>query len=167
MDATPPTVWFEIVNQVSLRWRLGLLGTDVALSPALLEVLVARADEHLSVFNDLHAVAGLALAGETDALERVIAGYGPGSAHPAAGQLLRGFADFADGRFARAAQELGDARAMTPSIGGSTAQRDLVDQTLLVATARSGRSATRIAELVATPPPRWSARTPARLLATR
>ncbi len=167
VDAASPTVWFEIVNQVSLRWRLGLLGTDVALPPTLTEVLIARADEHLSVFNDLHAVAGLALAGEAGALERVIAGYGPGSAHPAAGQLLRGFADFAGGRFALAAQGLSDARAVTPSIGGSTAQRDLVDQTLLVATVRSGGSATRIADLVATHPTRWSARTTERLLATR
>ena len=165
IDATSPTVWFEVVNQVSLRWRLALLGAGVALPPELVEVLVARADEHLSVFNDLHAVAGLALAGEEEAVERVVAGYGPGSAHRDAGPLLRGFAEFAGGRYARAAELLGEARSVTPSIGGSTAQRDLVDQTLLVATVRSGGAAGRVAELVATHPSRWSPATTERLLA--
>jgi len=164
VDATPSTIWFEVVNQVSLRWRLGLIGTDVALPSDLVDVLVARADEHLSVFNDLHAVAGLGLAGEPDALEQVLAGYGPDSTRPTAGPLLRGFADFAAGRFAEAARHLGEARAMTPTIGGSAAQRDLVDQTLLVATVRSGGSASRVAELVSTHPARWSTRTTERLL---
>jgi len=166
IDAPSPTVWFEVVNQVSLRWRLWLLGTEVPLPSELIEVLLARTDEHLSVFNDLHAVAGLALAGESDAVDRVIAGYGPGSDRPAVRHLLQGIADFADGRFAPAAEQLTAARTATASIGGSAAQRDLVDQTLLVATARSGGRADRIAELVATHPSRWSARTTERLLAT-
>jgi len=155
-----------VVKQVSLRWRLWLLGTEVPLPSELIEVLLARTDEHLSVFNDLHAVAGLALAGESDAVDRVIAGYGPGSDRPAVRHLLQGIADFADGRFAPAAEQLTAARTATASIGGSAAQRDLVDQTLLVATARSGGRADRIAELVATHPSRWSARTTERLLAT-
>jgi tetratricopeptide (TPR) repeat protein len=135
IDGTSPTVWFEVVNQVSL--------------------------------NDLHAVAGLALAGETDAVERVIAGYGPGSSLPTVGWLLRGVADFAAGRFTAAAEALTEARAVTPSLGGSAAQRDLVDQTLLVATVRSGGSARRIADLVATHPTRWSDGTTERLLGSR
>jgi tetratricopeptide (TPR) repeat protein len=167
IDGTSPTVWFEVVNQVSLRWRLHLLGVDVALPDDLVGVLVERADEHLSAFNDLHAVAGLALAGETDAVERVIAGYGPGSSLPTVGWLLRGVADFAAGRFTAAAEALTEARAVTPSLGGSAAQRDLVDQTLLVATVRSGGSARRIADLVATHPTRWSDGTTERLLGSR
>jgi len=164
IDAMTPTIWFEVVNQVSLRWRLGLLGIDIALGPTLVDVLVERADEHLSVFNDLHAVLGLALAGESEAMERVIAGYGPESARPEAGALLRGFADFAAGRYGDAARHLTRAHAMTPSIGGSNAQRDLVDQTLLVATVRSGGPAARVAELVATHPTRWSAGTTERMI---
>jgi hypothetical protein len=143
------------------------LGVDVALPDDLVGVLVERADEHLSAFNDLHAVAGLALAGETDAVERVIAGYGPGSSLPTVGWLLRGVADFAAGRFTAAAEALTEARAVTPSLGGSAAQRDLVDQTLLVATVRSGGSARRIADLVATHPTRWSDGTTERLLGSR
>ena len=166
IDAGSPTVWFEIVNQVSLRWRLGLLGTAPPVPPELVAVLVARTDEHLSVFNDLHAVAGLAMAGESGAAERVVAGYGDRSTDPVAGRLLRGFAAFAEGRFGPAADDLAEARLLTRTIGGSNAQRDLVDQTLLVATVRSGGPAERIAELVATHPTRWSPATTERLLAT-
>lgn len=172
IDATSPTVWFEVVNQVSLRWRLALLGTEVPLPDTLVDVLVARADEHLSVFNDLHAVAGLALAGRTDAVEHMLAGYDSGVAGRSGGDrtaalLLQGFADFAGGRFGECARGLTEARALVPSIGGSNAQRDLVDQTLLVATVRNGGPPGQIAELVASHPTRWSAATTDRVLAGR
>jgi hypothetical protein len=170
IDATPPDVWFEIVNQVSLRWRLALLGTEVPPGPALVDVLVARTDEHLSVFNDLHAVAGLALAGRPEGVERVLAGYrsvdGPAAGGADGGLLLRGVAEFAAGRYDEAARCLGSARETAVAIGGSNAQRDLVDQTLLVALVRSGGSTARIAELVATHPTRWSATTTDLLLAS-
>jgi hypothetical protein len=52
--------------------------------------------------------------------------------------LLKGFAQFARGDYRSAANHLWRASPNATVIGGSNAQRDVVDQTLLVACARGG-----------------------------
>ena len=159
--------WFEIVNQASLLWRLGLLDVDPGPpAPGLLQVLKERTGESLSIFNSLHAVAALSLGGDTDAVEEILATYealddgGPGL------DLLQGFSEFARAKWSDAALRLGNARSSARSIGGSTAQRDLIDQTLLLSLCRSGGSQELIKEVVASHPSRWSPATTERLLAS-
>ena len=57
---------------------------------------------------------------------------------------MRGMLSFAHGRFDEAIETLYPVRALASRFGGSHAQRDLIDQTLLAAAARaSDRSAGR------------------------
>ena len=59
-----------------------------------------------------------------------------------AAPLMQGFVAFADGRFADAVRLLRPLRgAAGARLGGSHAQRDVVDQTLLAAAARGGGAA--------------------------
>ena len=157
--------WFEIVNQASLLWRLWLLDVDAGPpAPGLLQVLKKRTNETLSIFNSLHAVAALSLAGDTDAVEEILATY---ETHDSGGlglDLLQGFAEFAHAQWSDASLRLSNARSSTRSIGGSTAQRDLIDQTLLLSLCRSGGSRGLINELVTSHPSRWSAVTTGRIL---
>ena len=52
--------------------------------------------------------------------------------------LMRGVLAFAHGRFDEAIKQLYGVRSMAQRFGGSHAQRDLIDQTLLAAAARAG-----------------------------
>jgi len=53
--------------------------------------------------------------------------------------VMRGLLALARGQASTACDLLAPARALTRSLGGSHAQRDLVDQTLLAAAAKAGR----------------------------
>jgi len=55
-------------------------------------------------------------------------------------RLVAGLRAYAEGRFADCARTLEEARADTVRIGGSRAQRDLLEQTLLAALVKSGRT---------------------------
>jgi hypothetical protein len=52
--------------------------------------------------------------------------------------LLEGFSSFAAGRFQRAIDELTDVRSCAHVVGGSNAQRDVIELTLIAAAARAG-----------------------------
>jgi hypothetical protein len=54
------------------------------------------------------------------------------------GPLMRGMLAFANSRFDEAIETLYPARTLASRLGGSHAQRDLIDQTLLAAAARAG-----------------------------
>jgi hypothetical protein len=55
--------------------------------------------------------------------------------------LMRGLLAFARGDFAGACELMHPARAVAQRFGGSHAQRDLIDQTLMAAAARGGSRA--------------------------
>ena len=138
--------WLDLVDAAALLWRLHLFGVDVGTRATELAADIAPLiDEPWYVFNDWHAVMALGLAGELDAAEQVVAanrrhaGGTNGRAVDGAGlDLLRGFADVARGDAAGAVDRLIDVRARAPVVGGSHAQRDVIDLTLLAAAARAG-----------------------------
>ena len=164
ISAPGSEVWFEIVNQASLLWRLALVGADPGPpSPDLLRILAERSEQTLSVFNALHAVAALSLGHQADAVESILRSFRSQEALGAETLLLEGFAEFGASRFEEAARLLTTARSGATSIGGSNAQRDLIDQTLLLATARSNGPRAVVDELIAAHSTRWSAATTARL----
>lgn len=102
-------------------------------------------DDAVSVFNDWHAVMVAGLAGAPEVCEQLIlvnrsvSGGTNRRAIEAAGlQLLEGFAAFASGDATRALQRLVDIEPKGHVVGGSHAQRDVIDLTLIAAAARSG-----------------------------
>jgi tetratricopeptide (TPR) repeat protein len=138
--------WLDVDDAASLLWRLHLFGVDVGdRARTLLEDVRGLLDDHVSVFNDWHAVMIAGLAGAPEVCERLIllnrtaSGGTNGRVVEAAGlQLLEGFAAFAAGDTNRAWHRLIDIGPKAGVVGGSHAQRDVIELTLIAAAARSG-----------------------------
>jgi hypothetical protein len=99
------------------------------------------------IFNDWHAVMTFGLAGDHARNGRILAANrhlaAPTNRHAAqrAGlRLLEGFAAFAAGRPEVTVDLLIDIRPEAHAVGGSHAQRDVIDLTLIAAAARSGQA---------------------------
>jgi tetratricopeptide (TPR) repeat protein len=138
--------WVNLIDAASLLWRLSLCGVDVRDRSATLAVDVGRViDAPTYIFNDWHAVMAFGLAGQVDLQEHLLSEnrrYAVGT-NRAVGAvaglaLLEGFCSFAAGRFNRAIDLLTDVRSCARAVGGSNAQRDVVDLTLIAAAARAG-----------------------------
>ena len=142
------------VDAAAMLWRLHLIGQDVsALAAAQADGWPADDDacgQH--VFNDVHRVLVLLAAGRmADAeawvarcAERVLAAADPRRDHHAVAReaglpLMRSLLAFSRGHGDAAAEGLYGVRPVASRFGGSHAQRDLIDQTLLAAAAAGGR----------------------------
>ena len=150
-------VGLQRVDAASMLWRLHLLGADVApRSVALLAgwPLQGEGEAGHYAFNDVHVLLPMLMASEGAAAERWLArcaerALAPGDArrdnHAVAREvglpLARGLIAFARGDSDEAADQLYAARASAQRLGGSHAQRDVIDQTLLAACARGSRKA--------------------------
>jgi len=142
----PSTEWLDIVDAAALLWRLSLLGVDTReRALALVGLVEPHVDDALYVFNDLHAVMIFSLAERTDLVEAIIAANArdEGTTNALAlaisgRQLFGGFSALERGDAGSAAESLFNARTRSAVIGGSVAQRDVIDQTLIAAAARSG-----------------------------
>ena len=156
LDADPAQITLQHVDASALLWRLQLLGADVGARWARLIEGWDLSDHAAGTFpfNDLHALLALIGAGElvrAQAWARLVAtraersgGSNRAVARDVGGPLMRGLLAFAQGRFDEAIESLYPARALASRLGGSHAQRDLIDQTLLAAAARAvDRSAGR------------------------
>ena len=139
--------WLDIVDAAALLWRLSLYGADVGDRAAWLadDITPLLESAPVYVFNDWHAVMALCLAGRPDRAGRVLADHrrlATGTNRAAgdrAGQaLISGFAAFAAGRPSDAIDQLIDIRDAASAVGGSHAQRDVIDLTLIAAAARAG-----------------------------
>ncbi len=138
--------WLDLDDAASLLWRLHLFGVDVGdRARTLFEDVEVLLGEPVAVFNDWHAVMSAGLAGADEVCERLILvnrGAHEGTnrrAIDAAGlQLLEGFAAFASGDDDRALRRLVDLQLKAHVVGGSHAQRDVIELTLMAAAARSG-----------------------------
>ena len=140
------TVWLDVVDAAALLWRLSLFGADVT---ERAEQLAGDIDDLVGspvyIFNDWHAVMAFGLAGDFERTERVIASNrhltaptNAGAAGRAGLALLEAFGAFAAGRPDRAIDLLIDIRSRANAVGGSHAQRDIIDLTLIAAAARAG-----------------------------
>jgi tetratricopeptide (TPR) repeat protein len=161
------------VDAASLLWRLELAGVDVGGRWApLADAWMAHVDDHLLAFNDLHCAFAAArspdpdhairLSRSLDDYERAGSGDNRQVTAEVGRRLIDGALAFARGDFARAVDEILPARNNAVRIGGSHAQRDIVNLTLIAAAERAGqRSLARalLAERVAVrPTPRAQAR---------
>ncbi len=144
-------ITLQRVDAASLLWRLSLQGADVGDRWQRLRAgwtLDARAAGS-SAFNDVHALLALIGAGELAhagawaETSLIVAARSGGAwnrevSHDLATPLMRGLLDFAHGRHDAAGEALFPLPAIAARLGGSHAQRDVIDQTLLAIAARGG-----------------------------
>ncbi len=149
-------IGLQRVDAASMLWRLHLLGQDLSgHAEALLEGW-ALADEHAGhyAFNDVHAVLAMLVAGQPQRAEAWMArcaerALGAEDArranHLMAREvglpLMRGLLALSRGDADGAVDLIYPARSGAQRLGGSHAQRDLIDQTLLAAAAKGSRRA--------------------------
>ena len=150
-------VTLQRVDAASMLWRLHLLGEDVtARAAALLQSwplgeATTAAPGHYA-FNDVHTVLAMIGAGQAPRAEAWVArcaerALGAEDArrsnHQVARELglplMRGLLAFARGDADGAVDLIYPVRGQLQRLGGSHAQRDLVDLTLLAAAAQGGR----------------------------
>ncbi|MEM9341779.1 MAG: tetratricopeptide repeat protein [Pseudomonadota bacterium] len=142
-------VALDLVDASALLWRLHLGGHDVGTRwAALATAWEAHADGKLYPFNDWHAAMAYLGAGRMDKVDRLVDQYRSADvsssevtrwAQTIGLPLIEGFKSFWLGRYDAAADTLFAARHIANAFGGSHAQRDIIDWTLVEAATRSGR----------------------------
>jgi hypothetical protein len=151
MGAGRSGVVLDMVDASALLWRLFLRGVDVgdrweAVAAAWTPIATAGA----YAFNDAHAVMAFVGSGRLASARAVIAAQEAAVAAPGdnAGftaevglAVSRGLLAFGEGDHARAVAELRGVRSIAHRFGGSHAQRDVIDLTLIEAALRSGDGA--------------------------
>lgn len=144
-------ITLQRLDAAALLWRLHLRGVDVAARARALVAAWApdEADAGLHAFNDLHLVLAWLAAGDLAQAEawtalcarRALAAEDARRSNHAVARdlglpLQRAVLAYARGATAEAAPALYAVRGHLHRLGGSHAQRDLVDQTLLAAAAQ-------------------------------
>ena len=144
--ASRSTEWLDVVDAAALLWRLSLVGVDVTGRAAQLAADIDDlVGEPVYIFNDWHAVMAFGLAADHARVERVILGNrhltaptNRKAAERGGLDLLGAFGAFAAGHPDRAIDLLIDIRPRANVVGGSHAQRDIIDLTLIAAAVRAG-----------------------------
>jgi tetratricopeptide (TPR) repeat protein len=136
------------VDASSLLWRLELAGVDVGERWApVANTWMAHIDDHLLAFNDLHCAFAAArspdpdhvtrLRRSLDAYERIGSGENRKVTSEIGRPLIDGVLAFAAGDYGRAVESVLPHRQACARIGGSHAQRDVINLTLIAAAERS------------------------------
>ena len=138
----------DIANGASLLMRLHFDGVDVGDRwEELADLATGHACDHILTFADAHYAMALAGAGRPDALadmRAAIEAAGQGEGHGA--QMMRrfgvplvaGISAFGAGDYAAAEAALASVRSSLQAIGGSHAQRDVLEQMVIEAAMRAG-----------------------------
>jgi hypothetical protein len=144
------TVTVDLIDASALLWRLQLLGIDVRSrwETLALDWCVA-ARPGLYAFNDFHAMMAWVGSGDGDRMAQWIKaqteptpqerGDHAAIAEMVGAPLLQALAAFGRGDHAQALAQLRAVRPIAQRFGGSHAQRDLIDLTLVEAARRSGQ----------------------------
>ncbi len=146
-----PSVVAELIDASALLWRAELLGHGVDDRwVGLAERWAPHAGAGNYAFNDLHAAMAFVRGGRDDALrelqqahERALCRDDDNAAftRDVGAPAAQAFVAFAQNDFARAVELLHPIRTRTSRFGGSHAQRDVIEQTLIEAAQRSGQAA--------------------------
>ena len=146
-------ITLQRVDAAAMLWRLHLLGEDVCERAAALVAgwPAEKACAGYYAFNDVHFVIALLAAGQGAQAEAWLARCAERALKPEDARranhamarevglpLMRGLLALERGEADAAAELIYPVRALARSFGGSHAQRDLIDQTLLAAAARGG-----------------------------
>ncbi|MDH5538619.1 MAG: tetratricopeptide repeat protein [Rhizobacter sp.] len=137
----------DLVDASALLWRLHLCGHDVGDRWQELSVCWdEHADGQLYPFNDLHAAMAYLGAGREDRLGELVAALERNATnavetahwiHTLGLPLVHAFAAFWHGQYQRCVEALHPVRFVANNFGGSHAQRDVIDWTLVEAAIRS------------------------------
>jgi hypothetical protein len=145
------TVVLDMIDASALLWRLRLRGIDVGDRwDALADNWLPLAEAGNYAFNDVHAMMAFVGAGRQAAMDRLLAAQAiamQGTADNA--QFTRevgrpvtlAIQAFGDGDYQRCTNLLRPVRNIAYRFGGSHAQRDLLDLTLIEAAIRGGERA--------------------------
>jgi hypothetical protein len=142
-------VVMDMVDASAMLWRLHLRGIDVGGRwDWIADAWEPLADAGMYAFNDAHAMMAFVGAGRLDAIARVVeaqqvAMAGPGDnaaftrevGHPVALAIKA----FGERRYGETVRLLRGVRNIANRFGGSHAQRDVLDLTLIEAALRSGQ----------------------------
>ena len=137
------------IDAASLLWRLELAGVDVGDRWAPVANQWMAHVDHLLAFNDLHCAFAAArspdpdhatrLRQSLDAYERIGSGENWQVTSEIGRRLIDGAFAFAEGDYKRSVEAILPVRKDAAKIGGSHAQRDVINLTLIVAAQRSGQ----------------------------
>lgn len=137
----------DLIDASSLLWRVTLAGHDVGQRwKELSDCWEPHADGKLYPFNDWHGVMAHLGADRLDRVTEILNAYGDKADASEVDTwkmrtglpLIEGFTAFWRGDFERSVERLYAARHIVNSFGGSHAQRDIIDLTLVEAAIRSG-----------------------------
>lgn len=145
------SVMLDLIDQTALLWRLQLRGVDVgARFEALAERWAGAAQPGQYAFNDMHAMMAFAAAGTPTSQQQVLHGlqqaldrqddnarFTQDVGHAATHAMLA----FKQEDYAGCTELLRTVRSRSHRFGGSHAQRDLIDLTLMEAARRGGQDA--------------------------
>lgn len=147
-------VALDVIDAAALLWRLHLAGVDTGDRWAeLADAWLPLADGTTYPFNDWHAAMALLGAGRTDEVQRIKTALRNPDATSETGRwsreiglpLVEGFEAFWHGDYNTATETLYGARHIVNTFGGSHAQRDIIDLTLLEAALRGSNTAMALA----------------------
>ncbi len=146
MLVTPKSELMDMHDSAALLWRLVLDGIDVGDRWTIVADKYAEVvDQAYMAFNDLHAMMSFAATGreaeaQLAAIEVAALEYSTaGDINRVVGlPLVRGIHAFGRSEYAAAKQLLSQVRHNSHLIGGSIAQRDVINLTLLEACVRDG-----------------------------
>lgn len=139
------TMAFDMVDAAALLWRLKLRGVEVGGRWDVLADAYAAQPRGLNAFDDVHATLAIVGAGRdagpiVQTMESVAAGSGENAAvtREIGLPISQAIVAFGRGDFAGSVDLLRKVRNRAAGFGGSHAQRDLLDLTLIAAAGRSG-----------------------------
>ena len=146
---TPSPMEFDMVDAAAMLWRLKLMGVEVGDRwTAIADGWQAISDVSYYGFNDAHAAMALVGAGRSEALKDLVkaqaaamlgAGDNAEFVREVASPLVQGIIAFGDGDYSETVERLRPIRSKAHRFGGSHAQRDVIDLTLVEAARRSGQ----------------------------
>jgi tetratricopeptide (TPR) repeat protein len=143
-------VILDMVDASAMLWRLHLRGIDVGDRwEAVADAWEPVAEQSIYAFNDAHAMMAFVGAGRPAAAQRLLAAQREAMmaehsdnasftrevGHPVALAIQA----FGEGRYGETARQLRAVRNIAHRFGGSHAQRDVLDLTLIEAALRSGQ----------------------------
>lgn len=145
---TNSPVVLDMIDASAILWRLQLRGIALgARWQALAERWAAVSADSTYAFNDMHAMMAFVSAGRMGDAEKLLLAQQQALERDhdnreflreVGVQATRAIHDFALGRYADAVHRLRAIRPVAQRFGGSHAQRDVIDQTLIDAAARAG-----------------------------
>jgi tetratricopeptide (TPR) repeat protein len=140
----------EMIDASAMLWRLFLRGVDVGgRFERLADAWEPVADTGLYAFNDVHAVMAFVGARRPHAIARVLeaqraamesAGDNAAFTREVGRPVTLALVAFGEGRYGEAVRLLRAVRGIANRFGGSHAQRDVLDLTLLEAALRAGET---------------------------